>query len=327
MVIAWLLFSLAGRFQTSAHGLISFGNYLSRNAVCLSVPFYDAKGRLLEGGDYFARLYAGDSPTRIRPVGTSATFTTADDPFRGSGFIDTSSTVQTVPVLGRDYPEGAWMQIRVWEAKGGTSFDSAASSGAWTGVSGFLYVARLGDPNCDPPCVAPAMCGLSYPGLPLVVFPVEPKTVRENTATQLRLVASGTIAMTQQWYEGVSGATNRPVNGATNLTYQTPPLSHSTRYWCRLTTTVGSTDSDTIDIQVYPATTSFFRLETEPLSGRRVFTVDVPAALNGRLEFTTDLLNGPWSTLRDIPPSTAPFELVDPAATNSPERYYRVVSR
>ena len=61
-----------------------------------------------------------------------------------------------------------------------------------------------------------------------------------------------------QWYLGDSGDTSQPILGATSLSYMTPALTVTTRYWVRATNSLGIADSlaATVSIQLAPVFTA-----------------------------------------------------------------------
>ena len=68
--------------------------------------------------------------------------------------------------------------------------------------------------------------------------------------TTLAVIASGSGALSYQWYQGVSGNTSTPV-GANAQTFLTPDLTVTTGYWVRVTSACGMpADSATATITV-----------------------------------------------------------------------------
>ncbi len=61
----------------------------------------------------------------------------------------------------------------------------------------------------------------------------------------LSVTATGS-SLTRQWYRGRKGDATTPVS--TSATFTTPPLAESERYWVRVGNTLGSVDSDTLDV-------------------------------------------------------------------------------
>jgi hypothetical protein len=77
-------------------------------------------------------------------------------------------------------------------------------------------------------------------------------------SVMLSVGASGVGPLSYQWYQGASGDISQPISGATDPTYQTPPLSDSASYWVRASNALGAEDSQTaaIVMQTPPLVTS-----------------------------------------------------------------------
>ena len=280
-------------------------------------PLLDSSGKKLSGTNYFAQLYAGFPPALLFPVSRIATFHTG----LFAGVMDRADIV-VIPWRGEG--EDLWFQVRTWEAIGGASFESAAAGGYWTGVSQFLYVPHLGY-TCDNPCFPPYLDKLVYPGLPLVIEQSKNQSIRAGSSATVRLLATGTFAMSQQWYEGLSGDTNRPIAGATNLILNTAPIVTSTSFWCRLTTAVGRTDSESSRVTVYPADAPFLVMQQRDQLPS--LWIDGLTNVPYRLEYSTNLGAPNWLPLTEFTLPSSPFVFNDPAISNSPLRYYRILPR
>jgi Ig-like domain CHU_C associated len=59
--------------------------------------------------------------------------------------------------------------------------------------------------------------------------------IASGTSKTLSVTATGTPAMSYQWYVGASGNTASPIAGATAASYTTPNLTASATYWVRIT--------------------------------------------------------------------------------------------
>ena len=83
--------------------------------------------------------------------------------------------------------------------------------------------------------------------LPLqpVAFGVHPVSVSINRGetTSLSVTATGSPTLIYQWYEGESGNTTIPV-GTNSSSFTTPGLSLPTRYWVRVSNSLGAGDSE-----------------------------------------------------------------------------------
>jgi len=71
------------------------------------------------------------------------------------------------------------------------------------------------------------------PAPAISVQPLSQSVVPGQTAT-LSVTATGTGALTYQWYSGLSGNTANPIAGATNSTFTTPALTANTSYWVQV---------------------------------------------------------------------------------------------
>jgi hypothetical protein len=77
------------------------------------------------------------------------------------------------------------------------------------------------------------------------------QTIARNTKATLSVVASGTGALTYQWYSGTAPSTSSPISGATASSYITPKLGRGTfNYWVRVTSSCGFVNSATARITV-----------------------------------------------------------------------------
>ncbi len=74
----------------------------------------------------------------------------------------------------------------------------------------------------------------------------------------LTVGAVGSGSLSYQWYEGVSGNISAPIDGATESSYQTPPLDATASYWVRVSNSIGSEDSMTaaLTMQMPPVITA-----------------------------------------------------------------------
>ena len=86
---------------------------------------------------------------------------------------------------------------------------------------------------------------------PRILVQPEGGTTPAGTGLTLSVAASGPGTLSYQWYEGLSGDTSSPVDGAVDSVYMTPDLQASTSYWVRITNGNGSTDSDTATVEVF----------------------------------------------------------------------------
>lgn len=118
-------------FQTGpparGQGLVNLAN----RTAWVDAPVYDLEvgGLRLEGTNFLAQLYgarAGSSETNLRPVGPVVSF----DSGALSGYFTTTNAVRAIP--GVPAGSGALMQVRVWTAASGATYEAAVTRAAAT---------------------------------------------------------------------------------------------------------------------------------------------------------------------------------------------------
>ena len=70
-----------------------------------------------------------------------------------------------------------------------------------------------------------------------------------QTAT-ITVVATGTLPLAYQWFQGMSPIATSPIAGAINNSYTTPPLTVATNYWVQVSNQGGVVDSATLLVYV-----------------------------------------------------------------------------
>jgi PEP-CTERM motif len=152
----------------SGQGLISFSNIPAKAAV------YDVDGMTPLGFGFLAQLYATPAgKTSLTPVGSPVEFV-------GLGYFYDNTPAE---VPGAFPGQQALVQVRVWRASDGASFEAADHPGAHVGVSEPLAVtlgSALGDP---PPAPLFGLKGFS-------LYAVVP----EPSAFALALLGAGALA-------------------------------------------------------------------------------------------------------------------------------------
>jgi hypothetical protein len=106
----------------------------------------------------------------------------------------------------------------------GGSYDDAKTGAAWVFVN----------TSCTPPAIT---------------APPQSRTVESGQTATLSVTATGTTALTYQWYQGSAGDTSAPV-GADASTFTTPPLIATTIFWVRVTNACGAADSAAATVTV-----------------------------------------------------------------------------
>jgi hypothetical protein len=195
--ITSLLFVYA---SARSQGTVDFNNYqfIGGTAV-VDAPFFDDHGVRLTGPEYVAQLYVWKPGAGFVAQGEPVPFIT-----NGYYFQDELVMLDFVP-CGRP----VWVQVRAWRVVGGNSFEEAASSGDWTGVSDIVLLPHTGCPGA-PPSAPDPLIGLTYPGAPLVVRQPQSQTVLLGGFATLSVIASTGVAASYQWYQQPSAKTGRP---------------------------------------------------------------------------------------------------------------------
>lgn len=85
--------------------------------------------------------------------------------------------------------------------------------------------------------------------LPSITTEPAGQTIKRGQSATLQVVVTGEGPLTYQWYQGAPGDTSTPVGG-NSLSYTTPPLTATTRYWVRVSNSFGSVDSGPITVTV-----------------------------------------------------------------------------
>lgn len=183
-------------------------------------PLVDAIHTTLVSADFYV--------TKVHPSGTSFVYST----FLGT---DGYGSVSHIAV------DGAGSAYVTGSAETGVFPTLPPIDQPPTAPNAFV-VKIAADPE---PCVPPA----------IVSQPVGQAVLPGQSAT-LSVVASGSELLRYQWYQGPSGATGAPVQGATFPVFRTPPLSTSAEFWVLVSNDCGSTSSASAALTVVPQSQS-----------------------------------------------------------------------
>ena len=90
----------------------------------------------------------------------------------------------------------------------------------------------------------------SLPLAPVIITQPASRAIANGTSAELFVEASAVPTPVYQWYQGESGNTLNPVDGATSANFTSPALVATRSYWVRVTNPQGSVDSATATITV-----------------------------------------------------------------------------
>jgi len=132
-------------FVALAQGQFNFGNRVTVAGIDARMFYWDCITPL-SGAAFLAQAYAGMEWDSLTPVGSPVPFRTG----AAAGYI--SSHIVTTP-----YPGGTpvWVDMRVWEAAGGATYEAAVASGRFYGRSNPIQLLVA-----EAPLVPPDMVGL-----------------------------------------------------------------------------------------------------------------------------------------------------------------------
>jgi hypothetical protein len=89
------------------------------------------------------------------------------------------------------------------------------------------------------------------------------QTIASGQTATLTVVATGTLPLTYQWYQGTSGTTSTKV-GSNSASFTTPALTATTSYWVQVSNSVGTANSNTATVTV--SSTAPPNITTQPSS-------------------------------------------------------------
>lgn len=189
------------------------------------------------------------------------------------------------------------------------------------------YWVRVGNGTCTIDSRTAVISVTSCAGLTIHTQPAN-GSVPYNRTVHLSVAvdAPAGATVTYQWYEGISGDTDRPVTGATNASYDTPPLTQSTSYWLRARSNSCAIDSQTAFIHVCPE----LLITVQPVSSMKPIPTTGTTALTASLQSTADIDVVDWyEVVTDASGHvTTPFIMsaaqlsVDFSSTSAPRTFF-----
>jgi hypothetical protein len=139
----------------------------------IDAPVFDSLGVPLAGTGYLVELWGGATSNSLAPLlkisqGAGREIIPFGD---GGYFFSTSSflSVPTVPPFG-----WAWLQVRAWDARLGTTYEEVSAIGIGGYGESLLFYAKGNDPTAALPMPGAPLIGLqSFSLLPVVPEPSE----------------------------------------------------------------------------------------------------------------------------------------------------------
>ena len=159
----------------------------------------------LSGASFLAQLYLGPTPELLRPAGLPAPFLSGED----AGYWQFQPG-EFVVVPGVAPGEEALIQVRVWEAAAGGSFEEAVAQGGTVGASGILGVVTGGGPDGIWPVALTGLSSFNLVAPPAIVVSPASTGVMEGEPAEFGVVADGG-SLTYQWL--LNGALIPDANG------------------------------------------------------------------------------------------------------------------
>lgn len=141
---------VAAAATAMAQGTVNFSNFATASGV--NAPVFAPGGVTKIGSAYLGQLYAGPTADSLAPVGVATAF--KDSAGVGTGYVIGG----TVTIASVTAGNNAFIQLRAWEAAGGTSYEAAQAAGKQFGSSTTLTIATGG--GGSPPAVPAPLTGL-----------------------------------------------------------------------------------------------------------------------------------------------------------------------
>jgi hypothetical protein len=152
-------------------GQVDFTNFATPPGMpVIDAPVFDIDGTTrLDGGAFLAQLYAGPAGGTLAAIGTPTPFLSG----AGAGYFGGGS----LAIPGVAAGTTADLQVRAWDASGGSTFADAVNAGVSTGMSDLLTGITTGGSGSPPSAPSPltGLTSFSLTGGNVVV--PEPSTI------------------------------------------------------------------------------------------------------------------------------------------------------
>jgi len=155
-----LCLAMTGAESVFPQATFRFSNYFPVAGV--DAPVFDAAGNRLSGPNYLAVLYGGFSSTSLSIASVGGLGDMAPVPFTfmadgQAGYFARGGYVQIDSVF---CGETAWLQVRAWDARLGSSYEAVATLGVGGYGESNLFQKRGGDPCGGIPTPPEPLIGL-----------------------------------------------------------------------------------------------------------------------------------------------------------------------
>lgn len=244
--------------------------YFSNRAPGFGVdaPVFDLDGSTpVKAGQFLAQLHAGPEVDLLGAIGVPVGF-------RLDGYV--SGGAVEVPTVAPGAK--AWVELRVWEAAAGSSYEGALTNGGKVGISERIRLTTGGagmPPSFPANLVGLKSFSLGYGAPPHIVSQPSALAVTAGQPATLTAAAEGTAPLSWQWFR--NGEPLVEFRGPTLAISATAPTDEGL-YRVRVTNPLGVADSETVALQVLVPP----RIVVAPAGGSifagDVFTLRVEAA-------------------------------------------------
>ena len=114
----------------------------------------------------------------------------------------------------------------------------------------------------------------------------------------------------------------KAIAGATQRTYTTPALQIEGTYWVTVANSAGSVTSDRATVTVVHEEPA---LALSTVDGIPALTIAGSPGIPYRIECSTDIAAGAWSTVADVVLGGTALTVLDPDGAAGPARFCRIV--
>jgi hypothetical protein len=306
-----------------AGGSILFSNFGPSIGWEFGAPQFDHVGCPWEGTNGFAQLYAGPDAEALAGVGEPVTFLSGDK----AGFIDSgSNAVRYVASVAPGEP--AVVEIRMWCASGGATYEEAQANGA-PHVRSLAIQVFTGGAGA-PPSLPAGLTGLtSTSGLGSIWLAVSGGGIYFVGDTARLTATHDYVTSRTETYQWQRGTPDEPLNdwvnidGATEPVLEFSPLTFEDtghyRVLIQITGCAGSGQSSPIELKVVmrPAFSSP-AIDMATGAFRFVFEAE---ALDYAIDYSPNFVD--WYLLRTVLKPVGPVEITDTGAPGTQQRFYR----